>query len=305
MRQYLDLLEDIKTNGIKKSDRTGVGTISVFGRQLRFDLSKGFPAVTTKKLFMRGIIHELIWFLRGSSNIKYLVDNDVHIWNEWPYKHYLIEQDRKVPNSNSNEWVTGIKEFTERIKSDEEFAQKYGELGPVYGYQWRKWPTPDGKHIDQITKAIDTIKNNPDSRRNIVSAWNVADIDEMSKAGLPPCHLLFQFYVTEGRLSCQMYQRSADTFLGVPFNIASYSLLTMMMAQVCGLKPGDFVHTFGDTHLYLNHLEQVDEQLSRQPKPLPRMKLNPNIKDISVFTIDDFKLVDYDPYPAIYAPIAV
>ncbi len=305
MRQYLDLLEDIKTNGVKKSDRTGVGTISVFGRQLRFDLSEGFPAVTTKKLFTRGIIHELIWFLQGSSNIKYLVDNNVHIWDEWPYKHYLIEQGEKVPDSNSEEWKKGIAEFTERIKKDDAFAEKWGELGPVYGYQWRNWPTPDGEHIDQIARAIDTIKNNPDSRRIIVSAWNVTDIDEMAKAGLPPCHLLFQFYVVSGKLSCQMYQRSADTFLGVPFNIASYSLLTMIIAQVCGLKPGDFVHTFGDTHLYINHLEQVDEQLSRKPKPLPKMKLNPKIKDISAFKIDDFELVGYDPYPAIYAPIAV
>lgn len=305
MRQYLDLLQDIKDNGVKKMDRTGVGTISVFGRQLRFNLSEGFPAVTTKKLFMRGIIHELIWFLQGSSNIKYLVDNDVHIWDEWPYKHYLMDQGKEVPDSNSEEWKTGIKEFTEKIKADDKFATKWGELGPVYGYQWRNWPTPDGKHIDQIKKAVDTIKNNPDSRRIIVSAWNVADIDEMAKAGLPPCHLLFQFYVADGRLSCQMYQRSADTFLGVPFNIASYSLLTMMMAQVCGLEPGDFVHTFGDTHLYLNHLEQVDEQLSRKPYPLPKMKLNPKVKEIDGFKFEDFELTDYQSHPAIYAPIAV
>lgn len=305
MRQYLDLLEDIKANGVKKNDRTGVGTISVFGRQLRFNLSEGFPAVTTKKLFTRGIIHELIWFLQGSSNIKYLVENDVHIWDEWPYKHYLQKQGKSLPDTNSDEWKEGIKTFTDEIKSDDKFAKKWGELGPVYGYQWRNWPTPDGKHIDQITKATDAIKNNPDSRRIIVSAWNVADIDEMAKAGLPPCHLLFQFYVSNGKLSCQMYQRSADTFLGVPFNIASYSLLTMMVAQVCGLEAGDFVHTFGDTHLYLNHLEQVDEQLSRKPLPLPKMKINPKVKDISGFTIDDFELDGYDPHPAIWAPIAV
>jgi thymidylate synthase len=305
MRQYLDLLKDIKTNGVKKNDRTGVGTISVFGRQLRFDLSEGFPAVTTKKLFMRGIIHELIWFLQGSSNIKYLVDNDVHIWDEWPYKHYLIQQGKDVPDSNSEGWTQGIQKFIQQIENDEKFAKKYGELGPVYGSQWRNWPTPGGEHIDQIAKAIDIIKNNPDSRRIIVSAWNVADIDEMAKAGLPPCHLLFQFYVSEGKLSCQMYQRSADTFLGVPFNIASYSLLTMMVAQVCGLKLGDFVHTFGDTHLYLNHLKQADEQLARRPKPLPKMKINSKIKEIGAFSIDDFELLDYDPYPAIYAPIAV
>lgn len=305
MRQYLDLLQDIRDNGVKKKDRTGVGTISVFGRQMRFDLNEGFPAVTTKKLYMRGIIHELIWFLNGSSNIKYLVDNDVHIWDEWPYKHYLESSGKKAPDSNSEEWKAGIKEFTQRIKKDEKFAKKWGELGPVYGYQWRNWPTPKGQHIDQIQKAIDTIKTDPDSRRMIVSAWNVADIDEMAKAGLPPCHLLFQFFVASGKLSCQMYQRSADTFLGVPFNIASYALLTMMMAQVCGLQPGDFVHTFGDTHLYVNHLEQVDLQLSRKPLALPKMKINPRIKKIDGFSIDDFELIGYDPHPGIYAPIAV
>lgn len=305
MRQYLDLLEDIKTNGVNKHDRTGVGTISVFGRQMRFDLSKGFPAMTTKNLFMRGIIHELIWFLQGSSNIKYLVDNDVHIWDEWPYKHYLISRSKTVPDSSSDQWKTGIKEFTDKIKTDDKFAKQYGELGPVYGYQWRNWPTPGGQHIDQVQKVIDTIKNDPNSRRMIVSAWNVADIDEMAKAGLPPCHLLFQFYVADGKLSCQMYQRSADTFLGVPFNIASYSLLTMMMAQATGLEPGDFVHTFGDTHLYLNHLEQVDLQLSRKPKKLPTMKINPTVKSIFDFKIDDFELKDYDPDPGIKAPIAV
>lgn len=305
MRQYLDLLKDIKTNGVKKSDRTGVGTLSVFGRQLRFELSEGFPAVTTKKLFMRGIIHELIWFLQGSTNIKYLVDNDVHIWDDWPYRHYLMEQGEKVPDSNSDEWQTGIAKFTEKIKKDEGFAKQWGELGPVYGYQWRNWPAPDGRHIDQIAQAIDALKNNPDSRRIIVSAWNVADIEEMSKAGLPPCHLLFQFYVADGKLSCQMYQRSADTFLGVPFNIASYALLTMMIAQVTGYKPGDFVHTFGDTHLYLNHLKQVDEQLSREPRPLPQMKINAAVKDISDFKFEHFELVGYDPHPPIKAPIAV
>jgi thymidylate synthase len=305
VKQYLDLLKDIKANGVQKSDRTGVGTISVFGRQLRFDLSDGFPAVTTKKLFMRGIIHELIWFLKGSSNIKYLVDNDVHIWDEWPYRHYLTSNNKKVPDSSSEDWKKGIKHFTDKIKEDGDFAAKWGELGPVYGYQWRNWPTPDGKHIDQISQAIESIKNNPDSRRIIVSAWNVADVDEMTKAGLPPCHLLFQFYVSQGKLSCQMYQRSADTFLGAPFNIASYSLLTMMMAQICELKPGDFVHTFGDTHLYLNHLEQVDLQLSRQPRKLPQMKINPHIKTIDGFKIDDFELIGYNPHPAIKAPIAV
>lgn len=311
MRQYLDLLEDIKTNGVAKTNRTGTDQIGVFGRQLRFDLSEGFPAVTTKKLFMRGIIHELIWFLQGSTNIKYLVDNDVHIWDEWPYRHYLMEQGKEVPPSDSEEWKSGIKNFTEKIKHNDSFAREWGELGPVYGYQWRHWRTPSGEEIDQIAKAIENIKaakedpHHRDSRRIIVSAWNVADIEEMNKAGLPPCHLLFQFYVSDGKLSCQMYQRSADTFLGVPFNIASYSLLTMMMAQVTGLEPGDFVHTFGDTHLYLNHLDQVDLQLSRQPRPLPKMWLNPKIKHIDDFKFEDFELKDYDPWPAISAPIAV
>lgn len=305
MRQYLELLQDIKKNGVKTSTRQGTDALSVFGRQMRFDLSEGFPALTTKKLFMRGIIHELLWFLQGSTNIKYLVDNDVHIWDEWPYRHYLQSQGKKVPSSLSNEWKKGIEEFIERIKSDEKFAKKYGELGPVYGSQWRKWPKPDGGHIDQIGNAIETIKTNPASRRIIVSAWNVAEVEEMAKAGLPPCHTLFQFYVREGKLSCQMYQRSADTFLGVPFNIASYALLTMMMAQVTGLKAGDFIHTLGDTHLFLNHFEQADLQLSRKPKPLPKMKINHKIKSIDSFTIDDFELVGYDPYPAIRAPIAV
>lgn len=305
MQQYLDLLRDIKENGTQKGDRTGTGTLSVFGRQMRFDLSEGFPAVTTKKLFLRGIIHELLWFLQGSSNIKYLVDNDVHIWDEWPYRAYLQKQGKPVPASSSEEWKSGIKEFTEKIKADADFAKEYGELGPVYGYQWRSWPTPDGRHVDQISQVIETLKKDPNSRRMIVSAWNVADIEEMAKAGLPPCHTLFQFYVADGKLSCQLYQRSADTFLGVPFNIASYALLTMMVAQVVGLKPGDFVHTLGDTHLYSNHLEQVDEQLSREPKPLPTMKINPDVKSIFDFTIDDFELVGYESHPAIKAPIAV
>lgn len=311
MRQYLDLLQDIKDNGVKHGDRTGTGTLSVFGRQMRFDLSEGFPAVTTKKLFLRGIIHELLWFLQGSTNIKYLVDNDVHIWDDWPFRAYVQSMGKPLPEPNSDEWRAQIKEFTELIKTDDEFARKYGELGPVYGYQWRNWPAPDGSHIDQIERAIDAIKavkenpNDSRGRRIIVSAWNAADIDEMAKAGLPPCHTLFQFYVADGKLSCQLYQRSADTFLGVPFNIASYALLTMMIAQVTGLKPGDFVHTFGDAHIYVNHLEQVDLQLSRTPKKPPTMWINPKVTSVFDFTIEDFKLEGYDPDPGIKAPIAV
>lgn len=305
MKQYLDLLKDINDNGAIKSDRTGTGTKSVFGRQIRFDLNKGFPAVTTKELFLRGIIHELLWFLNGESNIEYLVKNDVHIWDEWPYRAYLNTIGKKIPETNSTEWKFGLKEFTENIKSDHKFALKYGNLGPVYGYQWRHWPDSKGGEIDQISEMVDTLKNNPDSRRIIISAWNVADIKEMAKAGLPPCHSLFQFYVIEGKLSCQLYQRSADTLLGVPFNIASYALLTMMVAQVTGLKLGEFVHTFGDAHIYLNHINQVNLQLSRKPKKLPKMIINPKIKSIFDFTIDDFKLTGYNPDSAIKAPIAV
>ncbi len=264
MQAYLDLLRHIKTHGTIKGDRTGTGTISTFGYQMRFDLNQGFPLLTTKKLHLRSIIYELLWFLRGETNIQYLHDHKVTIWDEW--------------------------------------ADANGELGPIYGYQWRSWPTPDGGHIDQITQLIEQIRNNPNSRRLIVSAWNVAEIDKMA---LPPCHSLFQFYVADGKLSCQLYQRSADVFLGVPFNIASYALLTMMIAQVTGLTPGDFVHTLGDAHIYLNHQEQVEEQLSRTPRPLPTMKLNPEVKSIFDFQYEDFTLEGYDPYPTIKAPIAV
>jgi len=264
MKQYLDLMQHVLDNGTQKHDRTGTGTISVFGYQMRFNLQDGFPLVTTKKLHLKSIIHELIWFLTGDTNIKYLKDNGVRIWDEW--------------------------------------ADADGNLGPVYGYQWRSWPTPDGGHIDQIKQLIDMIKKNPDSRRLIVSAWNVADVNQMA---LPPCHTLFQFYVLDGKLSCQLYQRSADIFLGVPFNIASYALLTMMVAQVCDLQPGDFIHTFGDAHIYNNHLDQVKLQLSREPRPLPTMKINPDVKDIFGFKFEDFELENYDPWPHIKGAVAV
>lgn len=264
MKQYLALLTHVMDHGTNKSDRTGTGTRSVFGYQMRFDLADGFPCLTTKKLHLRSIIYELLWFLRGDTNIKYLKDNGVSIWNEW--------------------------------------ADANGDLGHVYGYQWRSWPTPDGGHIDQITQLVESIRNNPDSRRHIVSAWNVADVDKMA---LPPCHTMFQFYVADGKLSCQLYQRSADLFLGVPFNIASYALLTMMIAQVCGLKAGEFVHTLGDVHIYNNHFEQVKEQLTRTPLSLPVMKINPAVTDIFGFTYEDFTLENYDPYPTIKAPIAI
>ena len=298
MKQYLDLLTRIKNEGTVKTDRTGTGTKSVFGHQMRFDLSQGFPLLTTKKVFLKGIIHELLWFLNGDTNIKYLVDNGVHIWDNDAYRYYneLCVKNGVLP--------VAMEEFLraaqEGIDSPIE-GYKFGDLNHVYGYQWRSWPRPNGEAIDQIQQAVDLIKNNPDSRRIIVSAWNVADVEKMA---LPPCHTLFQFYVAEGKLSCMLYQRSADTFLGVPFNIASYALLTMMMAQVCGFEAGEFVHTTGDTHLYLNHLEQVDEQLSRTPRALPKMRLNPEVKSIFDFKYDDFTLEDYDPYPTIKAPMS-
>jgi thymidylate synthase len=264
MKQYLNLLETILKEGTEKPDRTGTGTVSRFGHQMRFDLSEGFPVVTTKKLHLKSIIHELLWFLAGDTNIKYLTDNGVRIWNEW--------------------------------------ADEDGNLGHIYGYQWRSWPTPDGRHIDQISNVIYSIKNKPDSRRHIISAWNVGELDKMN---LPPCHVLFQFYVADGKLSCQLYQRSADVFLGVPFNIASYALLTLMMAQVTGLQPGDFVHTFGDVHIYSNHLEQVKLQLTREPFPLPTMKINPEVKSIFDFKFEDFELINYQAHPHIKGEVAV
>lgn len=305
--KYLDLLEHIIKNGEIKTDRTGTGTKSVFGYQMRFDLNEGFPLLTTKKLGVKMITHELIWFLKGDTNLKYLEDNNVHIWDEWPYKGYLKRNNIPIPKTDSEEWKIGIKEFAEKIKIDPDFAKTNGNLGPIYGYQWRSWPTPSGDKIDQIKIIIDQIKNSPDSRRIIVSAWNVADLDEMAKNALPPCHCFFQFYVANNKLSCQLYQRSCDTFLGLPFNIASYALLTMMVAQVTGLELGEFIWTGGDTHLYLNHLEQANLQLSRRNdiRPMPKMKINPDIKNIEDFTINDFELIDYNPLEAIKADIAV
>lgn len=306
-KEYLKLLEYILENGATKTDRTGTGTKSVFGYQMRFDLSKGFPLLTTKKVPIKAIIHELLWFMRGDTNLKYLADNNVHIWDEWPYKAYLQRNNLPIPEINGDDWKKGMSEFVEKIKSDESFAKEYGNLGPIYGYQWRNWPAPNGGHVDQLKQVIETLKKSPDSRRIIVSAWNVADIEEMAKAGLPPCHCLFQFYVADGKLSCQLYQRSCDTFLGVPFNIASYALLTMIIAQITGLQAGEFIWTGGDTHLYLNHLDQVKIQLARKDdiRPMPKMKINPEKKNLEDFTIDDFELTDYNPHEAIKAPIAV
>jgi thymidylate synthase len=301
MKQYLDLISHIADNGVFKGDRTGTGTLSVFGYQMRFNLQDGFPLVTTKKVHLKSILHELLWFIKGDTNIRYLVENGVGIWNEWPYQSWLRQtgEDKEL-EMHSDEWKAGLKRFVERIKTDSDFAQQYGELGPVYGRQWRNF-----EGVDQLAQVVDDIKSNPDSRRLIVSAWNPKDIPVMAKSGLPPCHSLFQFYVSEGKLSCQLYQRSADVFLGVPFNIASYAALTMMIAQVTGLELGDFVHSFGDAHLYTNHKEQIKEQLSRDPLPLPTLKINPQVNNLFDFVYDDFELVDYQSHSAIRAPVAV
>ncbi|MBM3256753.1 MAG: thymidylate synthase [Candidatus Liptonbacteria bacterium] len=309
MKQYLDLLKDIKENGTRKEDRTGTGTVSLFGRQMRFDLRKGFPAVTTKKLYLKAVIYELLWLLRGDTNIQFLAQNDVKIWNEWAYQIYLEKNNlvEKYPRY-SDVWKEKLAEFVDQVKADNAFAKQWGELGPIYGKQWRRWTAPSGEEVDQIQNVIDLITNDPTSRRIIVSGWNVGEIQELIRNhhhAPPPCHTLFQFIVVGDTLSCQLYQRSADVFLGVPFNIASYSLLTMMIAQVTGLKVGEFVHTFGDVHIYLNHLDQVSEQLSREPRPLPTMKINPAVKSIFDFKYEDFKLENYDPHPPISAPIAV
>lgn len=301
MQQYLDLLEHIFDQGNHKGDRTGTGTISVFGYQMRIPLDEHFPLLTTKKVYLKGIIHELLWFLRGDTNIRYLVQNGVKIWNEWPYQAYLRANDLEEQYPKySDAWKEKMKEFVQQIAEDETFAEKWGELGPVYGRQWR-----DFEGVDQIQQLIEDIKNKPDSRRLIVSAWNPKEIPVMAKSGLPPCHVLFQFYVAEGRLSCQLYQRSADVFLGVPFNIASYALLTLMVAHVCGLEPGEFIHTFGDVHLYKNHIEQAKLQLSRSTRTLPKMKIKRKVNDLLDFQYEDFELIDYNPHPPIRAQVAV
>lgn len=301
MQQYLDLVRHIRDHGVKKEDRTGTGTVSIFGHQMRFDLAHGFPLVTSKKVHLKSILHELLWFIRGDTNIRYLVENGVGIWNDWPYQNWLREtgQDTSL-EMYSPEWRAVMKEFIEKIKTDSDFAAQYGDLGPVYGKQWRNFCG-----VDQLTQLIEDIKSNPDSRRLIVSAWNPRDIPVMVKSGLPPCHSLFQFYVVDGKLSCQLYQRSADVFLGVPFNIASYAILTMMIAQVSGLGLGDFVHTFGDAHLYLNHMGQVEEQLSRSTFDLPTMKINPQVTSLFDFVFDDFELQNYQSHGPIAAPVAV
>lgn len=301
MKQYHDLMQHILDNGVMKENRTGINTLSVFGYQMRFNLQEGFPLVTTKKVHLKSIIHELLWFIAGDTNIRYLVKNGVNIWNEWPFQNYLVQKGLadKLPKYSA-EWKEELSSFKSQIIEGESFAKEWGELGPVYGRQWRNF-----EGVDQIKGLLEDLKNKPDSRRHIISAWNPKDVPIMAKSGLPPCHTLFQFYVADNKLSCQLYQRSADVFLGVPFNIASYALFTMMIAQVCGFELGDFVHTFGDAHLYENHLEQSREQLSRDFRPLPQMQINPEIKSLFDFKFEDFELLNYDPHPAIRAQVAV
>ena len=301
MQQYLELVKHIRDHGIRKEDRTGTGTVSIFGHQMRFNLAEGFPLVTSKKVHLKSILHELLWFIRGDTNIRYLIENGVGIWNDWPYQNWLREtgQDKHLVKYSS-EWRAVMAEFTQQIIADQDFADKYGDLGPVYGKQWRNFGG-----VDQLSQLMSDLQSNPDSRRLIVSAWNPQDIPVMIKSGLPPCHSLFQFYVVEGRLSCQLYQRSADVFLGVPFNIASYAALTMMIAQVAGLKLGDFVHTFGDAHLYSNHMNQVDEMLSRSTFDLPTLQINPRVQSLFDFVYDDFELHNYQSHGPISAPVAV
>ena len=300
MEQYLDLLKEIKSEGTKKEDRTGTGTLSIFGHQMRFDLQKGFPLVTTKKVNFNAILHELLWFIQGDTNIEYLVKNNVNIWNEWPFQSWLEKTNQKENYvMHSDDWKSKLGEFVELIKTDSSFAKEYGDLGPVYGKQWR-----DFEGVDQLKLVIEDIKNNPNSRRHIVSAWNPKEIPTMIKSGLPPCHTLFQFYISNGKLSCQLYQRSADVFLGVPYNIASYALLTYMIASVTDLEAGEFIHTLGDTHIYLNHMEQVEEQLSRKPHELPNLKINEK-ENLFDFNFNDFELLNYQSHPFISAPIAV
>lgn len=302
---YLDLLRHILAKGKKKGDRTGTGTIGVHGYQMRFDMNDGFPLLTTKKIPFRLIVSELLWFIAGDTQLKTLLENNNHIWDEWPYKGYLKKESLPIPAPNSPEWNVGMKTFTDRIMNDPVFAQQHGNLGPIYGYQWRSWPKGDGTFIDQLKQAVETLRTDPESRRIIISAWNPADIDEMAKAGLPPCHCLFQFFVADGILDLQLYQRSCDTFLGVPFNIASYALLLHLVAAVTGLKPGTFIWTGGDVHLYSNHLEQVEEQLSREPKNSPALKLNAEISELWNFKVEDIALENYEAHPSIKAPIAV
>lgn len=301
MQQYHDLMKHILDHGVMKENRTGINTLSVFGYQMRFNLQEGFPLVTTKKVHLKSIIHELLWFIAGDTNIRYLVKNGVNIWNEWPFQNYLVQNNlaEKLPKY-SEEWKAELQNFKSQIIENEDFANKWGELGPVYGRQWRNF-----EGVDQIKGLLEDLNAKPDSRRHIISAWNPKDIPVMAKSGLPPCHTLFQFYVADNKLSCQLYQRSADVFLGVPFNIASYALFTMMIAQVCDLQLGDFVHTFGDAHLYENHLDQTREQLSRDFRPLPQMKINSEIKNLFDFTFEDFELENYNPHPAIRAQVAV